>query len=114
MTEPLDAKGLGLVVVELKKQVCADYLWTSLHERKMNFHFVLTFFFFVYAAELDSNWYTASTEEYQWRVKSVSGKKASAVTGGEDGESPLASSPPTGDAPFTRGPRLATRPSMSI
>lgn len=45
----------SLMVVEPKNYICDDYLWTSLHERKINFYLVLIFFLggWVYTAELD-------------------------------------------------------------
>lgn len=36
----------SLTVLELTKEVCADFLQTSLCEGKINFHLVSTFFFF--------------------------------------------------------------------
>lgn len=45
MAGPQKAGGLALTVVQLTRWVCADYLWTCLHERKK---YISTFFFFWY------------------------------------------------------------------
>lgn len=73
MAGPQKAGGLALTVVQLTRWVCADYLWTCLHERKK---YISTFFFFlVHMAELDSDTGLASTEEDQWKVNLSAGRR---------------------------------------